>query len=255
MFDKRLFISNIYQLAKERSVKIGDLEKKAGVSVGYLSRINKEDSNTVPTIDFVASVAAALGVSVDAIIKNDYSTPTPTESYILSFVDRLLTRTNADELDWKKETVSDLHTIGYDEHGEPNHPLYITSCGNNEPEAVYNSRFHSEFDIIDDSFKLSLPGVSRTIVYLMCVDDPEMQDTPFASPSYELYIVKNWTVQPLCCSLPVGSLFDSCLTKLYEAVKESSNHPKLASDIVTAIDAFMNNSSLVEETSDEELPF
>lgn len=53
MFDKRLFISNIYQLAKERSVKIGDLEKKAGVSVGYLSRINKEDSNTVPTIDFV----------------------------------------------------------------------------------------------------------------------------------------------------------------------------------------------------------
>lgn len=251
MFDKRLFISNIYQLAKERSAKIGDLEKKAGVSVGYLSRINKEDSNTVPTIDFVAGVAAALGVSVDAIINNDYSTPTPTESYILSFVDRLLTRTNADELDWKKETVADLHSVGYDEQGDPYHPLFATSCENNEPVVVYNSRFNNEFDIIGDSFKLSLPGADHTTVYLMCVDDPDAQDLPFASPSYELYIVKNWTVQPLCNSLPVGSLFDSCLTGLYAAVKESANHPKLASDIVSAIDAFMGN----REESDDELPF
>ena len=178
MFDKRLCIANIYQLAKEKGIKLGDLEKSAGVSAGYISRINKEDSNTVPTIDFIAAVAEALGVTVDAIIKNDYSTPTPTELYILSFVDRLLSQTNADELDWKKETATQLKVMGYDEQGSPDHPLFSMDFENNEPSPRYSSRFHSDFGISGDCFYLSLPGAKNTTVYLMCVDNLEFAGTP-----------------------------------------------------------------------------
>ena len=105
MFDKKRCIANIYQLAKEQGIKIGDLEKKAGTSAGYLSRINKDDNNSSPSIDFIAAVAMVLGVTVDALIKNDYTTPTATEKYLLDFIDTLLSRTNADELDWKKHKL------------------------------------------------------------------------------------------------------------------------------------------------------
>ena len=54
MFDKKRCIENIYTIAKEKNIKIGDLEEKAGVSKGYLSRINKEDSSSVPGVDLIA---------------------------------------------------------------------------------------------------------------------------------------------------------------------------------------------------------
>lgn len=254
MFDKRLCIANIYQLAKERGIKIGDLEKNAGVSAGYLSRINKEDNNTIPTIDFIATVAAALGVTVDAIINNDYTLPTPTENYILSFIDRLLSQTNADELDWKKETKEQLRVVGYDEQGDPNHPLFAMGFEDGEPAPSYNSLFNSGYEISGDCFRLSLPNASQTVVYLMCADDPGAEGLPFQFDAYELYIVKKWKVQPLCQSLPANSLFHNCLTQLYAAAKESCNHPKLDADIMSSINAFMGG-SVEDDGSDGQLPF
>ena len=43
MYDKARCLNNIYALAKERGIKIGDLEESAGVSRGYLSRVAKPD--------------------------------------------------------------------------------------------------------------------------------------------------------------------------------------------------------------------
>ena len=43
MYDKARCLNNIYALAKERGIKIGDLEESAGVSKGYLSRVAKPD--------------------------------------------------------------------------------------------------------------------------------------------------------------------------------------------------------------------
>ena len=256
MFDKRLCIANIYQLAKERGMKLGDLEKNAGVSAGYLSRLNKEDSTATPSIDFVASVAKALGVTVDAIINNDYATPTPTEKFLLGFVDRLLSQTIADELDWKKETVKQLWEIGCDEDGIANHPLFSMDFGGYEPHPVYNSRFNSTYTIAGDCFRLSLPGVESTSIYLMCAGEPNEECLPFEVDDYELYMVKKWNVQPLCHALPVGSPFYEALSSLYAAVTESSKHPKLDADVMSAINAFMRGPVFAKtDEFDGDLPF
>lgn len=253
MFDKRLCIANIYQLAKERSIKIGDLEKTAGVSTGYLSRINKEDNSTIPTIDFIAAVAKELGMTVDAIINNDYANPTPTEKYILSFIDRLLAQTNADELDWKKETPEQLSTVGVDEDGDPTHPLYQTIYDGCRYDSKYYSHFDPQNDISGDCFWIQLPGPLNTKVYLMCTDWPEAKGSALQIDQYELYIVKSGKVQPMCCSCPVNSLFYSALTSLYSAVKESCNHPKLDRDVMSAIELFMKGET--EDFGDGQLPF
>lgn len=256
MFDKRLCIANIYQLAKERGMKLGDLEKNAGVSAGYLSRLNKDDSTATPSIDFVASVAKALGVTVDAIINNDYTALTPTEKYILAFIDKLLSQTNADELDWKKETINQLQTIGYDEMGSPDHPLFVMAFEDGDPHPAYNSQFNSGHTISGDCFCLSLPGVERAFIYLMCTDDPRAEDLPFRIDDYELYMVKNWKVQPLCHALPVGSPFYEALSSLYAAVTESSKHPKLDADVMSAINAFMRGPVFAKNDEfDGDLPF
>lgn len=254
MFDKKRCIANIYQLAKEQGIKIGDLEKKAGTSAGYLSRINKDDNNSSPSIDFIAAVAMVLGVTVDALIKNDYTTPTATEKYLLDFIDTLLSRTNADELDWKKELVADLRNVGFDPDGDPAHPLFAYGPNGVHSDPVYKSHFNNEYEISGDCFHLKMPGNDNTVLYLMCADMPGSKDLPFGGDDYELYIVKRWEVKPLCHADPDSSPFYSALHQLYAAVEESCKHPKLDPEVMRSIDLFMQ-AATIEDDEDGELPF
>lgn len=252
MFDKRRCIANIYQLAKEKNLKLGDLEKKAGVSAGYLSRLNKEESTATLSADFVAAVAELLEVTVDALINNDYTAVTATEMYLLAFIDKLLSRTNADELDWKKNTVAELSAVGFDPDGDPAHPLFTYGPDGIHGAPVYNSRFDSDYVIAGDCFHLKMPGVEAPVLYLMCADLPGAADLPFGDRDYELYLVKRWEPSPLCHSLPQHSPFHSALSKLYEAVTESCKHPKLDYSVMSVIDEFMREPANLD---DDQLPF
>ena len=92
-FDKNRCLNNIYFLVKEKNLKIGDLEAGAGVSIGYISRLNKDDSKATPSIEFLVSVADKLDVTIDALIQYDYTTPTASERYVMDFLDRLIQKT------------------------------------------------------------------------------------------------------------------------------------------------------------------
>lgn len=252
MFDKRRCIANIYQLAKEKNLKIGDLEKKAGVSAGYLSRLNKEESTATLSADFVASVAELFGVTVDALISNDYTTPTATEKYLLAFIDKLLSRTNADELAWKKDSFADLAAVGYDPDGEPSHPLYTYGPDGVHSAPVFNSYFNPGFVIAGDCYRLMMPGNGPNVLYLMCVNMPGAEDLPFGGVDYELYMVKKWEPKPLCHAWPENSPFYNAISQLYNAVKESCKHPRLDISVMMAIDEFMKEQV---DFDDEQLPF
>ena len=48
IYDKNIFVNNVYMLAKQHDLKIKDLETGCGVSVGYLSRLRQGEKNSVP---------------------------------------------------------------------------------------------------------------------------------------------------------------------------------------------------------------
>ena len=53
-FDKKLCLKNIRDLLKDKpEVKIGQIEKDAGVSAGYMSRLEKPDNNAEPSMNFI----------------------------------------------------------------------------------------------------------------------------------------------------------------------------------------------------------
>ena len=71
--DKELFLRNIYTLAKEKGVRIGDLETSCGVSVGYLARFRQDKNQDLPGMDFVIRAAAVLNTSLDFLLYFDYN--------------------------------------------------------------------------------------------------------------------------------------------------------------------------------------
>ena len=113
-FDKMRCIANIYGLSKQKNMKIGELESKAGVSAGYLSRLNKEDSTASPSIEFLAVIATELDISLDTLIGAELVKLTSTEEYILNFLKRLIVDTESDKLVWLRETKQELDELDAD---------------------------------------------------------------------------------------------------------------------------------------------
>lgn len=251
-FDKKRCLANIYFLAKEKNIKIGDLESAAGVSAGYLSRINKEESETNPSIELLISVSQTLGVSLDALLNYAFDKQTSTEVFLLKFVEKLTHDTIHDERPWKRESLAYLNDLNCDQNGNVDHPLFSLY----DPyEQTYSSiRYISHFEdnpgsgdvtIYGDCFNTQLPDGSR--VYLMRVIY-----TPVEQTGYELYLINNSGISSLCDDNMQGG-FEEALANLYSAATESCKHIKINTATRNIIDAYMTGKNIVP--SDDDLPF
>lgn len=65
-FNAEVLFDNIDFLIKSENRKIGEVESKAGVSAGYISRTSK-DGGSRPGIDFIMNIAKVLHVSIDTL--------------------------------------------------------------------------------------------------------------------------------------------------------------------------------------------
>lgn len=261
-FDKKLMFDNIAYLLRETGKKIGEVENESGVSAGYISRTSK-DQNAKPGIEFIVRIADALHVGIDTLLGIDLSTLTPTERYLLTFLEKLRGDTVADKLDWNRESSNSLNRMETDINGNVEHPLFSSVTfyeedPNDYPEqvtrVVFVSHTFDEHTFIDqECFNLRLKN--GAYVYLMhveksihTIDEPDIR-------AIEVWMCGQGTRQYLCSSID-GSPLASLVIALYGAVQESAKHPKIKGDLKYSIDAFLNDDlddDPVQETDD--LPF
>lgn len=257
-FKKQRLFDNIAFLLKERGMKIGELESSVGVSAGYISRASKENGST-PGVEFIINAAKELGVSVDTLISANMTELTPTEKYIVSFLEKLERDTNADKLVWLRETAEYLNHIDVDKNGRPEHPFFFLTTFWEESEDDYpcevtDCRFISHsFDVhtavngdcyylrMKNGTMLCIMNISKSVHR---INDPDA----FAK---EVWMYSQGNLQYLCCNhdaSPINTLVES----LYSAVCENSKHPKIKKDFQYVINAFMQDD--IDDDSDN-LPF
>lgn len=252
-FDKKRCLDNIYFLVKELGVKLGELETSAGVSAGYLSRLNKDDSKAIPGADFLLAVADKLGTSVDALMKQDYTALSSSERYLVDFLVKMIEKTEGFEYIWEKIPARKLKYYGFEHNAERFNPMFecrevnsgidrTTGYPDIHEELVYNSLFHPDEDIgiLGDAYVTDL-GSDRAF-YLVPVG---VEENPEEAPhlEYELYLVKYLnTVSKVChTSYKNAGPFDDLLYQLYTAAEVSSKVPIIGEDVKDVIDEIMND--------------
>lgn len=249
-FNKALCFSNIRELLRQKpDVKIGQIEKEAGIRLGYMSRLEKEGNTSEPSMEFIVTAAKLLKVSIDTLISVDLTGLTPTEQYIISFFDKLKADTLQDRLDWNRETEFYLNSIEPDCNGGIYHPLFAEETFYEETECeypeevtriVFNSKtFGPRTCINGDCFNLRLKN--GTTLYLM---DIEKSVHRINDPS--AYAVEAWMYVPHRGSqLLVASQDDTpvapLLEILFSVVKDRMEHPKVNNDVMYAIDSYMKD--------------
>lgn len=137
-FNKSLCFSNIRELLRQNpDVKIGQIEKEAGIRLGYMSRLEKEGNKSEPSMEFIVTAAKLLKVSLDTLVSVNLTGLTPTEQYIVNFFDKLKADTIADKLDWNIESADYLNRLETDMNGYVDHPLFSLETFYEEGECEY----------------------------------------------------------------------------------------------------------------------
>lgn len=262
-FDKTICFSNIRELLRTKTdVKIGQIEKEAGVSPGYMSRLEKEGSTAEPSVEFVVTAANLLGVSIDTLISINLTELTPTEQYISRFFDKLKSDTLEDKLDWLRETplaLSNLKSNG----GYIGHPLFSEEVLNMVSDDGYpqqeiavmfvSKTFGLNTKIAGDCFHLKMKN--GTTLYLMDIEKRSHTTNDQKTKAIEAWVyVPGKNSEPLVASQDDTSI-SSLVEVLFETVSERMKHPKINRDVQYAIDAFMKDDISDDTPDPDSLPF
>ena len=258
-FNKTVCI--IYTLAKEREVRIGDLESAAGMSPGYLSRLNKKDSSTNPGIDALVVIAQKLGVTLDVLVGIDIDSLTATEAYFLQVVQKLQSDTNMDTIQWKCERMSELNDPS--NRDLKKHPL-VSSCYDDEIDEHYVAYRKATPSDSWASIAGNFYVTDINLVAQLYVTDVSYKDE--REHVHEIFLfnrVKN-ELTPLCSTLNIREELAEQIDKLYSAIERAQNRPAISASAKLVLDAYLNGLMNNEEVdtstpmpalSDEEIPF
>lgn len=263
--NKKLLLSNITFLLEETGKKIGELEKEAGVSTGYISRLAKEE-NSRPGIDFIIGVAEALNVNIDSLLKSNLSELPPTGLYIFKFLNKLETDTLEDKLYWEKESKTILQQYRADGYGNVEHPLLSFEVYNAPCDEGYEERqdvifisnsYETNTDINGDWFKLRLKN--SYYLYLTNISQAlyDLNDNDVVAK--EIWMVAPQIGKKYICGTKDNKTMAETIENLYAVVTDRMKIPKLEPGLRATIDAFMKD-DLVDDPPpqvlfDEEIPF
>lgn len=266
-FDKAQCFANIRALMKNTDVKIGQIEREAGVRLGYMARLEKPDNTAEPSVEFVVTAAKMLNVSLDFLISAKIENMTQTEEYVLKFVRSITKDTQEGKLIWNREAPAILNATHNDyEAVGRKHPLFEYSDaeldGNNNPYiANYYSRFFPERTtyVRLNAYNAELPRTASTLYIVPCTIQ-RGDDSLESDDCFEVYIDDRDSVIPLCNTMLTCETVALAIKDLYNQIQEAASHIQINNRARFLIDAYMredkpNGFMNIPDGIDEELPF
>jgi len=254
-FNKYTCFNNIRALLKVNSdVKIGMIEKEAGVRLGYMSRLEKPDNSSEPTLEFVATAAKMLNVSIDFLISANIDEVTPTEKYVLEFIKKIADDSRCGNLYWHREPNQRLNnpTDLYFDYGPAPHPLQSPDddsmdCNGNYREACFYSRFYPEKTIqVTGNLYWSRLEDAESDIYIIPCAISSNSDNMEGVACYEIYLVApDKSVVPLCNTIMACDLIKSAVKDLYMQIEVLSSHVNIDNKARSVIDAYLNKDKKV----------
>lgn len=246
MYEKTRCLNNIYALAKEQGIRIGDLEESAGVSRGYLSRVAKPDYQGSPSIEMLDAVAHQLGVGIDYLVNFSADALSESEQFVMRFLDKLATQTEAGKLEWRYETAAAL--TAEDDAAVENPLVSVTGKYSEERKQrinthVYTSAIYEKRVTVSGTcYHARLPKTNAE-VYLNKVtyhNTPRNEKLEIHTEDIIEVYYADPAVQPVCSTYYVPDELKQAVNHLYRMAASSPSRIALSSSLRSAMSSFMN---------------
>lgn len=241
-YDKRQLFQNIRDLANSKNIKLGQIERDAGCQPGYMSRLEKTDNLTDPTVEFIVTAAKELDVPIDLLLFGKFAKLSSTEQYIMKFINQLTKDTINDEQFWVKDNIKEFVTNIYQ---------------NKLKQAPFHPTFHCEFDPYDETYSFSyrsafLPGKDITPIEncyygnLKGSDDKiyiihcEGKTGNSTKKFFEVYLTRRNNVNPIFCTEQTCDELYTAIAMLYKEIEIAATHVHINEEAKDIIDLYFN---------------
>ena len=204
--------SNIKALAKWYDCKISEIEKEAGVSPGYLSRLEKNsEGESSPMIDLLLTASDKFKVPIDSLVSLEFTEiANPDKMRLHSFLETMLYLSNRRELEWYRTTEKGIA----------------------EKDVI--SGFQSDFgDKKEISFFIFMLG----------------EDEYYEEPGFSFFIKNKGVVSKVLELNLSGSPLYEILDKLFESAASFSEVAEIDESADSAISFFMAHNKLLVDPS------
>lgn len=244
----QLIIKNIYTLADSQHIPIKDVEKNAGLSVGYLSRLKRDEEggNKLP-VGTLKKIADILNVALDTLLFTDIATVNVEGVEIIKFLDRLSADTAQGILGWRRVGLP----IGIKVKGAdvllqrpftPRHCLLnytadgpedgILGSLASDQKTIYGSKYYDVADceqVRGVELYVANPFRSDAEVYVAKVHYPT--ETEGRRDVLECYVHAGDVLNPIRKEY-IAEGGDGELQRLYAVIKDCFDRPKLQPKIL-----------------------
>ncbi len=251
-FERSRLMNNISVLIKEKGLKVGELENKVGISAGYISKMTKADSESMPGIDLIYKLAQELEVSVEALVCGDFNKSNDNLLFLIRFLHSLEEDVNLHRHEWESfETYGALQK----EYAFPDLPMMTRTLEVNLQQKESAFQFVSAFKkdanltVTKDNFCGFVPELGTVLLFKLDNHLPEGRKTEF-----EMYVIEDRgggdePITPMCSSLDSDGEVSPYITDLYNCLLKHSKDIKVSEETRTLINRYLSN----REPS--ELPF
>ncbi len=140
-FNRQIVIDNILTLTKLYKFKIGDVEKRLGVSAGYLSRLSKKENESALSAEFVFKAARIFGTTIDRLVSKQIEEVDESVVYLQKFIGSLREQTNDGALQWKAIDREEIRNMLQDKANLQFPVLKIKGADFGQPEEVTDEEF------------------------------------------------------------------------------------------------------------------
>lgn len=244
-FNKLKFFANLRYYMKEKDIKIGQIENNAGVQKGYMSRLDKIDSSTDPTIQFVVSAANTVNESLDDLVYGNPAEMSEAENFISKFFKDLLDDTKERMIRWKKVPYGILEKeYNYYNESCEHHPLLVLDelikddRGDNYC-VHYVSKFYidKKVDVDGDVFFTKMPNTDNFVYLVPCSFRGEEE-----SKFFEVYITDDEKIiNGICNTKQVHPSITGVFNELYKSAMASYENVYVDDDVRNIIEAYQNS--------------
>ena len=285
-FDRQQLIDNINNLIQQKNLKVGDIENAIGISTGYISRLSKEGSKSIPATDVVWKLAHHLGVSTDALISGDFSKGNDNISVLRRFIKKLLVQTEEGALEWEPVTTKYVNAVLKGDEplfflvkeGDNNRGVPHMEDGFSEANSTYcyyrNRKIVSKGAPLDavwmtrDGFKTRISNGRFFYLFPLCVSfDSGTPAGDIEQNYFEMYMLDwtpetglvgvtallggdtpgHWKASQIFATLGNGSELTEDAKELYDAIYQTAYDLKINAGVKSAILNFLGDDIALEE--------
>lgn len=246
-FDRAKLMTNIIALIKEKGIRIGELEKRIGISAGYISKMTKAENESMPGIDLIFKLAQELEVSMEALICGDFNKSNDNLLFLIQFLHSLIEDINIHRDEWRQFTDYNALRTEYD---FPALPMMAETLEERDATFRYVSGFKldAKLTVTNDNFYAFVSGIGPIVLFKLENHLPEGRKTEL-----ELYAINmdsdEESVIPMCSSLDSDGEIAPYLMDLYNCLLRHSKDIQISDRTRNLINGYLRS------RDPSELPF